>query len=305
VVRRYDLVVAWSWEYDAALLEVLSQACAGRGLSLLQVTPGELAATLAAIDTGELGLGALLDRAWDTAPEFCPLSTHARNTGARLINDPVLAERAWDKATMHLEFISAGVNTPYTVLLAPYAQEPDLPEPDLAPLGDRFLLKPAHGGGGIGVRRNLSTWEQVQRIRRRHPEEKYLAQAWVTARLTADGPEWYRVIYAGGEVLPFRWGVASHAYREVTAEQESRHTLEPLRETVATIAAVCGLDVFSTEIARRDGDGELVSVDYVNDPIDLRPRSQAADGVPDDAVRTVAAQIAALAAEAKTSCNPD
>jgi glutathione synthase/RimK-type ligase-like ATP-grasp enzyme len=302
---QYDLVVAWSWEHDAMFLETLRRECADRVLSLLEVTPDLLPAAIAALEAGELGFAALLDRAWDTEPAFCPLAAHARNAGARLINDPALAERAWDKATMHLEFISAGVHTPHTVLLAPYAQEPELPEPDLAPLGDRFLLKPAHGGGGIGVQRNLSTWKQVQRIRRRHPDDKYLAQAWVTARLTPDGPEWYRVIYAGGEVLPFWWGVASHAYRTVTAEQETRHALAPLREAVATIASVCGLDVFSTEIARRDGDGELVSVDYVNDPIDLRPRSLAADGVPDDAIRTVAARIAAIAAEAKTSCVPD
>jgi len=186
------------------------------------------------------------------------------------------------------------------VLLAPYSHEPHLPEPDLAPLGDRFLLKPAHGGGGMGVLRNLSTWDEIQTIRRRHPEEKYLAQTWVTARLTDDGPEWYRVIYAGGEVLPFWWGVASHCYRPVTANEESRHALAALRETVAAIAAVCGLDLFSTEIARRDGDGELVSVDYVNDPIDLRPRSLAADGVPDEALRTVAARIALLAVEARS-----
>jgi hypothetical protein len=206
---------------------------------------------------------------------------------------------------MHLEFIAAGIHTPYTVLLAPFAEEPDFPEPDLAPLGERFLVKPAHGGGGVGVKRNLSTWEQVQAIRRRHPEEKYLVQAWVTARLTADGPEWYRVVYAGGEVLPFWWGVASHAYRPVTPEQEGTHALAGLRETTAAIAAVSGLDLFSTEIARREGDGELVSVDYVNDPIDLRPRSLAADGMPDDAIAAVAARVAALAAEARPHFTPD
>jgi hypothetical protein len=142
-------------------------------------------------------------------------------------------------------------------------------------------------------------------VRRRHPEEKYLAQAWVTPRLTDDGPEWYRVIWAGGEVLPFWWGVASHAYRPVTPTDESRHGLAGLRPTTAAIAAICGLDLFSTEIARRDGDAELVSVDYVNDPIDLRPRSLAADGMPDDALDAVAARVALLAAEANPNWTRD
>jgi len=297
---HYDLVAAWSWEHDAAFVEALRGCCGERGVSLLEVTPDTLPAAVAALHAGELGFAALLDRAWDADPAFRPLAAHARCAGARLINDPALAERAWDKATMHLEFITAGIHTPHTVLLAPYGHEPDLPEPDLAPLGERFLLKPAHGGGGIGVKRNLTTWDEVQAIRRRHPEEKYLAQAWVTARLTADGPEWYRVVYAGGEVLPFWWGVASHAYRELTGEQEACHALAGLRPLVRAIAEVCGLDVFSTEIARRDGDGELVSVDYVNDPIDLRPRSRAADGMPDEAVAAVAARVAELAAAPAT-----
>ena len=302
---QYDLVVAWSWEHDAAFLEALRGQCGERGLSLLEVTPGLLPAAVAALYNGELAFSALLDRAWDGDSAFRPLAEHARYAGARLINDPYLAERAWDKATMHLEFIAAGIHTPYTVLLAPFADEPDFPEPDLSPLGERFLVKPAHGGGGVGVKRNLSTWEQVQAIRRRHPEEKYLVQAWVTARLTADGPEWYRVVYAGGEVLPFWWGVASHAYRPVTREQEKAHALAGLHVTTAAIAAVSGLDLFSTEIARREGDGELVSVDYVNDPIDLRPRSLAADGMPDDAIAAVAARVAALAAEARPHFTPD
>ncbi len=296
---QYDLAVAWSWEHDVGFLASLRARCEERDLALLEITPGLLAAAVAALRAGELSFHALLDRAWDGDPAFRPLADHARRVGARLINDPALAERAWDKATMHLEFISAGLHTPYTVLLAPYGDEPDLPEPDLAPLGDRFLLKPAHGGGGVGVRRNLTTWEQIQAVRRRHPDEKYLAQAWLTPRLTEDGPAWYRVVYACGEVLPFWWGVASHAYRAVTAADEARHGLAGLRPMTSAIAAICGLDLFSTEIARRDDDGELVSVDYVNDPIDLRPRSRAADGMPDDALARIAARVATMAAEAR------
>jgi hypothetical protein len=302
---QYDLAVAWSWEHDAGFLASLRGRCSERSVSLLEISPELLPPAIAALRSGELTFGALLDRAWDGDPAFRPLAEHGRYVGARLINDPALAERAWDKATMHLEFISAGVHTPYTLLLAPYEHEPELPEPDLAPLGERFLLKPAHGGGGVGVRRNLTTWEQVQAVRRRHPDEKYLAQAWVTPRLTDDGPEWYRVIWAGGEVLPFWWGVASHVYRPVTPADEARHGLAGLRPTTAAIAAVCGLDLFSTEIARRDSDGELVSVDYVNDPIDLRPRSLAADGMPDDALDAVAARVALLAAEANPHWTPD
>jgi hypothetical protein len=299
-----DLAVAWSWEYDAAFVEVLGRACGERGLSVLDITPATLPAALAAIGDDELGFRVLLDRAGDADVAFRSLGDWGRHHGARIVNDLPIAERAWDKATMHLEFISAGIHTPHTLLLAPFAVEPDLPAPDLTPLGSRFLIKPAHGGGGTGVRLNLSTWEEIQRIRRRHPEDKYLAQEWVTAALTHHGPAWFRVIYALGEVLPFWWGVASHVYSPLTAAQEATHGLGNLRDTVRTIAAVCGLDIFSTEIARRHDDGELVSVDYVNDPIDLRPQSGAIDGVPDTAIDTLAARIADLVAETAAAGRP-
>jgi hypothetical protein len=298
VARAFDLAVAWSWEYDAAFIEIVRASCSARGLSLLEVTPASLHPVLEGLHRQELGFRVLLDRAGDADPAFHPLGEWARWHGARILNDLPIAERAWDKATMHLEFIAAGLHTPHTLVLAPFAVEPDLPTPDLTPLGTRFILKPAHGGGGVGVRLNLSTWDEIQRIRRRHPEDKYLAQEWVTATLTHHGPAWFRVIYALGEVLPFWWGVASHVYAPLTLPQEATHGITKLRETVLRIAAVCGLDVFSTEIACRHGDGELVSVDYVNDPVDLRPQSQAIDGVPDAAIHTLAARLADAAAEA-------
>lgn len=290
--HHFDLAIAWSWEHDAAFVEIVRGACAARGLSLLEVTPASLHPVLEALHRQELGFRVLLDRAGDADPAFRPLGEWARWCGARIVNDLPVAERAWDKATMHLEFIAAGIHTPHTLLLAPFAVEPDLPAPDLSPLGDRFILKPAHGGGGVGVRLNLSTWEEVQRIRRRHPEDKYLAQEWVTATLTHHGPAWFRVIYAFGEVVPFWWGVASHVYAPVTEPQETTHGLAHLRDTVREIAAVCGLDLFSTEIALRHSDDELVSVDYVNDPIDLRLQSAAIDGVPDGAVHALATRLA-------------
>jgi GNAT superfamily N-acetyltransferase len=59
----------------------------------------------------------------------------------------------------------------------------------------------------------------------------------------------------------------------------------------AIIARVCGLQLFSTEIVWAT-DGRLLSVDYVNDPLDLRMQSKAAEGVPDAIVASVAECIA-------------
>jgi len=288
--QAFDLAIAWNWEYDAGFVSVLNTICCARNASLLQVTPQTLGTTIEQLRAGDLTLGVLLDRAWDVDEAFYPLVDACRSR-TRILNDRPLALRAWDKATMHLEFIAAGLHTPYTIALPPFSEQPDPSPPDLTPLGEKFIVKPAHGGGGTGVKRGLTTWAQIQQIRQEFPTDKYLIQARVTPRQTDSGPAWFRVLYALGETLPFWWNVQTHVYRPPTAAEEARFNLSQLRDIAQAIAGVCRLDLFSTEIAQRASDDQFVSVDYVNDPIDLRLQSKAVDGVPDAAVRLVADRI--------------
>jgi hypothetical protein len=67
-----------------------------------------------------------------------------------------------------------------------------------------------------------------------------------------------------------------------------------LREVPVRIAQICGLHLFSTEIAMTE-EGNFLAVDYVNDPVDLRLQSKAADGVPDSYVESLAARLVRLA----------
>ena len=291
----YPVAIAWNWEYDADFVTLLDGACRARGLALLQVTPVTLPSTIAQLNAGEISLHMLLDRAWDVDESFIPIADVCRARKHRILNDRPVALRAWDKATMHLEFIAAGLHTPHAIVLPPFNDRPDVPLPDLSQLGAPFIIKPAMGGGGSGVNHNLTTWMQIQHFRQEFPTDKYLIQAKITPRPTEIGPAWFRVIYVLGEVLPFWWNVHTHEYRTVTSEQERRLGLAPLRDVARTIARVCRLDLFSTEIAQRSEDGAFVSVDYVNDPIDLRLQSTAVDGVPDATVRQIAQRIAQCA----------
>jgi hypothetical protein len=68
--------------------------------------------------------------------------------------------------------------------------------------------------------------------------------------------------------------------------------LNRLRDITKRIASICKLDWFSTEIALAD---EFVVVDYVNDEIDTRVRSQAVDGVPDEIMNSIARQLVSIA----------
>jgi hypothetical protein len=131
----------------------------------------------------------------------------------------------------------------------------------------------------------------VLAARQQYPAEPYLLQANIEPVHLNGRPAWFRIIYCAGRVYPCWWNVSTHVYQLVSFEEEIAHGLSPLHRIVARIAAVSGLELFSTEIALT-ANGEFIAIDYVNDPLDLRLQSKAADGVPDDIVRDIAERLA-------------
>jgi hypothetical protein len=297
----YQLAFAWNWEYDSDFAAFLEAACARRQLSLLQIVPANLPEVLARLASGELAFQALYDRAGDADPAYLPLVTWAASHQALHVNEYHAARRAWDKATMHLEFMTAGLHIPNTIIVAPHAEQPDHPVPDLATLGSHFSIKPAHGGGGSGVITHATSWKQVQAARLQDPNDKYLLQEWITPAVCGERRAWFRPIYACGRVFLNWWDDQTHIYTPLTLEAEERLGLGCVREMVLAIAEVCQLDIFSTEIAL-DQDGRWLSVDYTNDPIDMRLQSKAAQGVPDAVVASIADALAAYAADWVRAC---
>jgi hypothetical protein len=194
---------------------------------------------------------------------------------------------------MHLEFITRGLYTPHTIILSPYARQALIHPCDLGQLGGSFAIKPACEGGGDGVILEATSWEQVLTARQQYPEEKYLLQAHVTTRILDGRPAWFRVLYCDGAVYPCWWDQHTHIYARVSAEEKARFGLRSLRQIPVLIAQICGLHLFSTEIALRE-DGAFLAVDYVNDPVDLRLQSKAVDGVPDVYVESIAARLVRL-----------
>lgn len=292
-VILYDLCLAWNWEYDAEFVSLLEAACRAWGLALLTVTPANLVAAVRALHDGRVSFRVFFDRASDTDERFLGLVRWARLAGLPCINSYERARCAWDKAAMH-QALSATLPTPYTIVVPPYDEQPELPALDLVPLGTAFDVKPAHGGGGRGVVLGATTAEQVQRARQEFPADTYLLQAHVVPALLDGRPAWFRVLSCSGRVFPCWWHPQTHVYTPVTAEDEAAYGLGRLQSMAADIAEVCSLELFSCEIALTESG--FVVVDYVNDPIDLRLQSRAADGVPDAIVHAVAAGLAEFVA---------
>ena len=290
---QYDLCLAWNWEHDRDFIHLLESACARVGLSVFSVTTENLDSTLAGLSGREISFTGFFDRASESDPCFQPLVDWARQLDDFRINPQELTVWSTDKATMHLEFVSRGLDTPYTILLSPFNEQSGLPLLDLSPLGGRFAIKPASLGGGEGVVLEAISLEQVLSVRQQFPHEKYLLQAQVVPRLLEGRPAWFRQLVCDRAVYPCWWDPRTHVYTRVTAEERFRFGLRSLNEVARRIAQVCRLDLFSTEITLAV-DGRFLIVDYVNDPVDLRLQSKAADGVPDAFVENIAGRLARL-----------
>jgi hypothetical protein len=291
---HFDLCLTWNWEYDADFVRLLEKACQAHGLSLLQIRPDNLAASLIQLNSGATTFGALLDRASEVDERFLLVEAWAFTHDAYRINPRECSLWSEDKATMHLEFIAHGLYTPHTIILPPYAEKSKILPPNINLLGNPFVIKPARGGGGEGVVLEAASLEQALAARQRYPDEKYLLQAHVNTQQLGSRPAWFRVMCGAGQVYPCWWDPNSHVYTPVTPAEEAEFGLGALREITHRIADISKLSIFSTEIAYTPASLFLV-VDYVNDQIDLRLQSKAADGVPDAIVENIASGIARLA----------
>jgi hypothetical protein len=289
-----DLCLPWYWEFDIDFVHYVEQACHAQGLTLWQITPENLLESINALYQGERTFNTLLDRS-QGENRFLPINRWAKEYNKKRINPTEISKWSEDKATMHLELITAGVQTPHTILLAPFLEQPVLPTLDLTPLGNQFVIKPSNEGGGEGVILGAFSLEQVLRARMEFPEQKYLLQSTVSPRTIQGRPAWFRVYYAVGKTYPCWWHPLTHVFSTVTQPEEHKYELSPLHDITQRIASICKLDWFSTEIALTLED--FVVVDYVNDEIDTRIQSKAVDGAPDEVMQSIASQLVTIAKE--------
>ncbi len=287
-IEAVDLAVAWNWECDRPFIGMIREACGRRGLSLQEIRPEDLIEVLARARRGEWTCRVFLDRASDWDEAFEALVDWAREAGVFRLNPTERARAAWDKAAMHQRFVAAGLPTPPTWILPPWEAQPavEWQEEWMGPL----IAKPAFGGGGEGVRR-IAGPEDLTALRAAFPDQPFLLQRYVRPRRLAGRPAWFRVLYAVDQAFPCWWDPETHRYAPVTEAEREALGLHPLWALGHRIADVCGLHLFSSEIALEEGGGFLC-IDYVNDPMDTRPQSAVPEGVPDDVLRRIADRIA-------------
>ena len=301
-MEQFSLGIAWNWEYDADFVAGIERACARRSLTTFRVEPSNIQETLSRLRMGELGFRTFLDRASGEDEVFEPLPRILAKSSTRIFNQYEHVDHAKDKATMHLEFITNGLQVPYTIIVSPYSKkkEIELSLSELAKLGSFFIIKPANTtGGGIGVVRGAESLKDVIETRQHHKNDKYLLQEKVSPASLAERRAWFRVFYAFGQIIPCWWDDLTHIYEELTPAEEEGFGLQPLRSVTESIKQICDLEFFSTEIALTSGN-TFVVVDYVNEMCDMRLKSLHVDGVPDSIVRSIASSLAGFLANQET-----
>ena len=101
-------------------------------------------------------------------------------------------------------------------------------------------------------------------------------------------PVYFRVYYVFGTVWLCWWNCFNDRYRTTTAEEFETLGLGRLGETVRQIAALTGMNFFSSEIAITEAN-EPVVIDYVNDQCHMLSQSASPSmGVPDQVVAAIA-----------------
>lgn len=307
--KHYDLAIAWTWDLDKDFVSAIEAAARNLGVSVIQVTTHNLDEVTRRISDGSLTIAGYFDRASDEDEQFLSITSMVENrfsangtSSILTINPRTKAQRASDKATMHLELTAKGVRVPQSLIIPSFEEKSDylLSAEDLTSLGSRFVVKPANStGGSNGVRIGISSWEQVQEARESLRHDKFLLQERIKPAYLGDFRAWFRVFYAFGDTILCWWDDQTHVYEEVSFEDRQNFSLSVLHDSIRRIQEVCELDFFSTEFAYATA-GEFVAIDYVNEICDMRPQSKFSNGVPDRVVTAISIGLVRFFLEKKT-----
>ena len=296
--QRFDLGIAWEWEHDYDFISVLARKCQEHKISTCIVNPANLADIAPMVFSNELMFSAFFDRASDIRKEFTPLADHLVKNSVPFINSPRDSEEACNKASMHLQFITHGINVPYTIILPVF--EHDGPTEDILKLenvGIPFIIKPAHGGGGDGVLLGVKSLAEVMAARKDYVNDQILIQENIVPCILDGKKAYFRVYYAGGNVISCWWDPQKHVSERLSPDDWVRHALQEIDRIATRIHEISRLNFFSTEIALTES-MKYISVDYINEPCDMRLKSEAWDGVPDEVVELVCDSLAQFTARA-------
>lgn len=292
-MQIFDLAISYVWEYDEDFVNLLESHLHSFGISTYLVKEHNVIEVTKKIIDRKLYFNFYFDRAWDVDDRFGNLGKILARRKCHIFNPYKNVLHAIDKASMHLEFITSGLNVPYSIIIPPFNEEQEvyISVDDLAKLGRPFIIKPCNTtGGGLGVVTGAETLKEVLAERMNLNDDKYLIQEKIHPKIINGRRAWFRSFYAWGKVIPCWWDDSTHLYDDITEFDHQFFNYKKLIQITKIIANLTKLDFFSTEIVITE-DKRFIVIDYVNDQCDLRFKSLHHDGVPDAAIYDLINQL--------------
>jgi hypothetical protein len=282
----FDLGLAFVWEYDEDFISLIETSMHKAGLSTYRIIEYNLYDVTDKVKNRKIGFNFYLDRASDVNDNFDILGKIICRRKTRIFNPYKNIKHSIDKASMHLEFITNGLEVPYSIIVPPHSQFRNIyiSIDELSKLGRPFIIKPCNTtGGGIGVVTGAESLKEVFEERRTNSNDKYLLQQKIYPSMMNGRRAWFRCFWAFGKPIPVWWNDLTHIYDELTPDEMKYFKLSKLLILTKRIAMLTGLDFFSTEIVIPENK-KFIVIDYVNDQCDMRIKSKHVDGVPDTTV---------------------
>ena len=288
--KLHQIGVAWNWQYDIDFIRWLDESFHKAGLGSYLIGLHNLAQTTGEVERGERRFLWFLDRASDEDPNFLKLNQLLTAKGTRILNAHDRYLRANDKAEIHHELATSGLNLPATLIVPAYDQEPQLNPTVIESFAKPFIVKPAKGSGGRGVLTGAKNIDEVNQVRAKHHTQRFLIQQKIEPQILGDRRAWFRVYFVCGTVIPCWWDDRTHRYIVFDPQDSRRINGAELDRIIRVIAGISELDFFSAEVAL-DTHGRYVVIDYVNTPCDMRLQSKYANAVPDGLVQQIVAAL--------------
>jgi len=294
-VRIYDLAMTHKLDADDLFIHRIQQHCAEARLNFFLIEPAWVETFYQSMQEKKVWTRVLLNmHSEHHLPDdiYHKLVKLASEQSTEIIDPPERAGLAFDKARLHPQLIAAGIHVPYTVIV-PRGQIDtiQLTDEQKEGLGTPFVIKPSLGYGRKGLVLDATGEKDLQRSLVAWPDENYLLQKKIIPREINGTPAYFRVYFVFGSVWFAWWNCYKDNYRIVTPQEGHEFNLKPLEEIIRRIAALTGMNFFSSEIAQTES-GEFVVIDYMNDQCHML--SQSANpliGVPDEIVSGIAQQL--------------
>lgn len=289
----FDFAISYEWEYDIEFVNKLEEIFQNDGLTTFRISYHNIYEVIEKVKHRKIYFRSYLDRASDVDDDFLELGEILSRRKTKIFNPYANVNHSSDKASMHLEFITGGLQVPYSIIIPPHKKNETikLSIEELAVLGRPFIIKPCNTtGGGIGVVTGAETLKEVLEERKNLEEDKYILQERIIPRYFNDKRAWFRCFWAFGKAFCCWWDDQTHLYSVLTRDEIEKYKLNKLFNLSSKIAKIAKLDFFSSEIAVAK-DEKFVVVDYVNDQCDLRFQSSHYDGVPDEVIIQIIKQF--------------